>query len=104
MACLIFRLLKVFVKTMLGKHHREMFEKGKSWCAKEPLQLIHSDICGPLEAPYLSHSFYFLTFIDYFSKKSWVYFLKHKSETFSKFQEFKSFTKKEFGESIQTLR
>ena len=36
---------------VLGNHHREMFEKDKAWRAKEPLQLIHSDICGPLEVP-----------------------------------------------------
>ena len=36
---------------VLGKHHREMFDKGKPGRAKEPLQLNHSDICGPLEVP-----------------------------------------------------
>jgi len=70
---------------VLGKHHRDMFDKGKAWRAKEPLQLIHSDICGPLETP-LSHAVYFLTFIDDFTCKSWVYFLKYKSKTFGKFQ------------------
>ena len=44
---------------VLGKHHREMFNKGKAWHAKEPLQLIHSDICGPLEVPSISHAVYF---------------------------------------------
>ena len=63
-----------------------MFEKGKAWHAKEPLQLIHSEICGPLEVPSISHAVYFLTFIDDFSRKSWVYFLKNKSEVFSIFQ------------------
>ena len=52
-----------------------MFEKGKVWRAKEPLQLIHSDICGPLETPSLSHAIYFGNFIDDFNKKSWFYFL-----------------------------
>jgi hypothetical protein len=89
---------------VLGKHHREMFEKGKAWRVKEPLQLIHRDICGPLETPSLSHAVYFLTFIDDFSKKSWVYFLKHKSETFAKFQEFKSFAKKKYCKTNKTLR
>ena len=55
---------------LLGKHHREMFDKGKAWRAKEPLQLIHSDICGRLEVPYISHAVSFLTVIDDFSKKS----------------------------------
>ena len=70
---------------VLGKHHKEMFDKGKAWCVREPLQLIHSDICGPLEFPSISHATYFITFIDDFSRKSWVYFLKHKSETFLNF-------------------
>ena len=54
----------------LGKHHMEMFEKGQAWHAKEQLQLIHSDICGPLETPSLSHVIYFLTFIDDYSRNS----------------------------------
>ena len=90
---------------VLGKHHKEMFDKGKAWRAKEPLQLIQSDICGPLEVPYISHAVYFLTFINDFSRKSWVYFLKHKSETFFKFQLFKSLVENiEFGKKIKTLR
>ena len=70
---------------VLGKQHRKMFEKGKAWRAKEPLQLIHSDICGPLKVPSLYRTVYFLTFIDDFSRKSWFYFLKNKSEVFSIF-------------------
>ena len=89
---------------VLGKHHREMFEKGKAWHAKEPLQLIHSDICGPLEVPSLSYAIYFLTFIDDFNRKSWVYFFKHKSETFFKFQLFKSLVENKSGKNIKTLR
>ena len=89
---------------VLGKHPREMFEKGKAWRAKEPLQLIHSDICGPLETPYLSHAVYFLTCIDDFTRKTWVYFLKYKSETFGKFQEFKTMVENESNKKIKTLR
>ena len=89
---------------VLGKHHREMFEKGRHWRAKEPLQLIHSDICGPLEVPSLSHTVYFLTFIDDFSRKSWVYFLKNKSEVFSIFKNFKSLVENESSKKIKTLR
>ena len=93
----------VYEGCVLGKHHREMFEKGKAWCAKEPLQLIHSDIFGPLEVPYF-RTIYFLTFIDDFSRKSWVYFLKNKSEVFSIFQIFKSLVENESGKKIKTLR
>jgi len=81
-----------------------MFDKGKALHAKEPLQLIHSDICGPLETPSLSHTVYFITFIEDFTYKSWVYFLKYKSETFAKFQEFKVMVENESNNKIKTLR
>ena len=38
-------------------------------------------------------SYYFLTFIDDFNRKIWVYFIKYNSETFSKFREFKVWLK-----------
>ena len=74
----------VFVKVaLLVNIVEKCLRKGKAWHAKEPLQLIHSDIFGPLEFPSLSHTIYFFTFIDDFSRKSWVYFFKNKSEVFS---------------------
>ena len=49
-------------------------------------------------------SLYFLTFIDDFSRKIWVYFIKYKSETFSKFKEFKAEAEKQSGKFIKVLR
>lgn len=43
-------------KCVLGKHHRDSFEKPSSWNALAPLQLVHSDLCGPL--PVVSFSGY----------------------------------------------
>ena len=49
-------------------------------------------------------SFYFLTFIDDFSRKVWVYFLKHKSDTFTYFKEFKAEAEKQSGKFVKVLR
>jgi transposase InsO family protein len=104
MAYLQFLPLRVFVKVVsLDKHHKEKFEKDKAWHAQEQLQLVHSDICGPLETPSLSSALYFITFIDDYSRKTWVYFLKHKSEAFVVFQEFKALVEKESRKCIKTL-
>ena len=36
---------------------------------------------------------YYVSFIDDFSRKTWIYFLKNKDEVFNKFKEFKSLIK-----------
>jgi hypothetical protein len=52
----------------------------------------------------LISSFYFLTFIDDFSRKIWIYFLKNKSDTFSKFKYFKAEAEKQSGKYVKVLR
>ena len=66
--------------------------------------IIHYDLCGSMTGPSMSGCLYYVIFIDDFSRKTWIYFMKAKSETFAKFQEFKSFIKKEIGSHIRALR
>jgi len=58
--------------------------------ARRPLELIHSDICGPMETTSIGGSRYFLTFIDDHSLKVFIYFLKEKSQVKESFAEFNS--------------
>ena len=74
---------------MARRQHRECFPKAASHRASQVLELIHTNLIGPLKVPLLSGSPYFIVFTDDFSHKSWVYFLKTKSEAFQKFQKFK---------------
>lgn len=46
---------------------------------------------------------YLVTFIDDYSKKTWVYFLKTKDEVFSGFQEFKALVENAIGKKIKVL-
>ena len=52
--------------------------------SKGILYLLHSYVCGTMSSPSLSGYLYYVFCIDYFSRKLWIYFLKVKSETFSK--------------------
>jgi len=52
---------------------------------------VHSDLCCPLPVVSFYGYTYFLTFIDDFSRCTWVYFLKLKSEVFNMFLAFKAF-------------
>jgi hypothetical protein len=54
------------------------------------LDLVHIDVCGTMSQASLSGHEYHITFIDDYSRKNWIYFLKTKSEVFKRFQEFKS--------------
>jgi hypothetical protein len=80
----------VYASCVLGKHHRDSFEKCASWKTLGPLQHVHSDLCGPLSSPYFSGCKYLLTFIDDVSRRTWVYFLKLKREVFDKFLAYKA--------------
>ena len=44
----------VCASCVLDKHHQDSFDKRASWHASSPLQLVHSDLCGPLSSPYFS--------------------------------------------------
>ena len=89
---------------ILGKQHRESFPSGKSIRAKAPLEIVHSDLCGPMQTPSLASSHYMLTFIDDFTRKTWVYFLKNKSEVFERFCNFKALVENQIGLHIKVLR
>ena len=83
-------LASTFECCILEKQHRESFRKGVSYRENKLLELVHIDLCRPMRTQLIGGSCYFLTFIDDYSRKTWVYFLKQKSETFAKFKEFKA--------------
>ena len=53
---------------------------------KHILGLVHSDVIGPVKVPSLGKYMYYVSFIDEFSRNTWIYFLKKKSEVFEKFK------------------
>ena len=89
---------------VLRKHHRDSFDKHASWHTSVPLELVHSDLCGPLPSVSFFGFKYFLTFIDDYSRCTWVYFLKFKSEVFNMFLSYKALVEKQSGHQIIKLR
>ncbi|KAH9670375.1 retrovirus-related pol polyprotein from transposon TNT 1-94-like protein [Citrus sinensis] len=86
-----------------GKAHQLPYEELK-FRAKEPLELVHSDVFGLVKQPSISGMRYMVTFIDDFSRYVWVFFMKEKSDTFSKFKEFRESTEREVGKKFRCLR
>ena len=61
-------------------------------------------MCGQMDVPSLSGSKYFLSFIDDKSRYVWAYILKHKSDVFEKFIEWKAMVEKQTGKKLKKLR
>jgi hypothetical protein len=47
---------------------------------------------------------YYVSFIDDFSRKTWIYFLRKKSEVFDRFKEFKALVENQTEKIIKVLR
>ncbi|RZB60293.1 Ycf3-interacting protein 1, chloroplastic [Glycine soja] len=89
---------------LLGKQHPFPFSTSGAWRAKDLLELIHTDVCGPMRTPSHQNNRYFILFIDDFSKMAWVYFLKEKSKVFGVFKKFKALAENQSGKWIKVLR
>ncbi|KAJ0865146.1 putative RNA-directed DNA polymerase [Helianthus annuus] len=86
-----------------GKAHQQPFETS-TFKTMKPLELVHSDVFGPVKQPSIRGLRYMVTFIDDFSRYTWVYFLKEKSEVFEKFKAFKDEAERLTGNKIMCLR
>ena len=65
---------------------------------------MHTNLCGPMKTELPCRSQYFLLFTNYYSRMSYIFFLKFKFETFENFRKFKALVEKQSGKSIKALR
>jgi transposase InsO family protein len=86
-----------------GKHNRHRFKTGRH-TSEGILDYIHSDVWGPSPTISYGGSSYFVTFIDDFSRKVWIYMLKSKVDVFTVFKQFRALLEKSTGRSIKCLR
>ena len=86
-----------------GKNVKKPFPSSESK-AKGILDIIDSDVCGPMATTSLSGYNYYVTFIDDFSRKTWIYFMKGKNEVFGKFKEFKALVENLSEKKIKIFR
>lgn len=86
-----------------GKQTRKPF-KNEGTRATSLLEVIHSDVCGPMEEKSLGGARYYVTFIDDYSRKVFVYFMHSKSQVLEKFREFKKLVENQLNMTIKALR
>jgi hypothetical protein len=81
-----------------GKHTRTSYVS-RGLRSISPFVLIHSDVwtCPVIS---ISGMKYFVTFIDCYSRMTWVYLMRHKNEVFRCFQDFYAYVKNQFHTQV----
>ena len=74
-------------------------ETGKVFRASSPLELIHSDICGPMR----HGANHFLTFIDDYSRYEYMCLLSHRYEAIDVFKRFVAKVNTTLEQRVKTL-
>ena len=77
--------------------------KAKGHKAKEVLDLVHTDLCGPIRTNARGGYKYFIIFIDDYSRYEYIYLMRHKFETFETFKVYKAEVENLHGKSIKSL-
>lgn len=88
---------------IFGKHHRSSF-RGRNEKSIECGELIHSDVCGPIQVKSLGGARYFLLLKDDYSHYRHVYFLKQKDEVPSKVISFVKYIEKQTKYKVKRFR
>lgn len=78
-----------------GKSHQLPYPRSSS-ASSSPLELVFFDAWGPAPTSMGKNSFY-VSFIDDFSKFTWIYLLHHKYDVFKNFYEFRTMVERQFN-------
>ena len=88
----------------LGKHTRISFQKRLDQQTKSPFELVHTDIWDPSQAKPTLGFQYFVTFIDDYSRCTWLFLMKTLAQLFSIFRKLHAKIRTQFNTSLRILR
>jgi histone deacetylase 1/2 len=86
----------------LAKSHQLPYPTSTS-VSTAPLEQVFSDVWGPAPLSVGKHAYY-VSFIDDFSKFTWIYLLKKCSEVYQAFLNFQQFVERKFDKKIVTMQ
>ncbi|CAA3009529.1 Retrovirus-related Pol poly from transposon TNT 1-94 [Olea europaea subsp. europaea] len=87
---------------VLGKSHKVSFE-ASSHRTSRPLDYVHADLWGPEKHSTFGGSKYFLSLVDDYSRKVWIFPLKA-SKNFGKFRVWLKSVENQLDKKLKTLR
>ncbi|THH26556.1 hypothetical protein EUX98_g7635 [Antrodiella citrinella] len=81
---------------IMGKQHRFPFPDTSDYSDLKPLDLVVSDVHGPLPVSTAQGYRYWILFLDVASRLYVVYYMREKSQVFACFKEFKAWAENHF--------
>lgn len=88
----------------IGKSTKAPYKQIKHRQTKAILELLHSNLCGPIPVESTGGSKHFLTFTDDYSRKTAVYCLKGKDEAACYVQKYMTRVERESDKKIKRIR
>jgi transposase InsO family protein len=89
---------------MVGKQRRVSFPQKAQFRASEVLELVHGDLCGPIQPSTPGGNRYFLLLVDDFSRLMWIVLLPSKEKAFMAFKAIKMMVEVEQNKKLKALR
>lgn len=88
----------------LGKQHRAPFPQASTYRAERGLELVHTDLCGPITPATPRGNKYFILVVDDYNRFMWIELIKSKDEAYSQFRKIKSMAEAEGGCKLRAFR
>ena len=87
----------------IGKIGKTSFKR-KNYHLEEVLELLHTDLCGPIWIESYGGDKFFILFVNDYSRIMTVMYLKEKSKAFQKFKWYLARVENESGKKLKCLR
>lgn len=87
-----------------GKMHNKPHPSRGGVRSTRVLELVHSDVCGPMPVRSHNHYRYFITFVDDYSRHCQVMFLKKKSDAFEAIKIYESLMTARLNTRLAAIR
>lgn len=88
---------------VMGKFARPPFPTSESQ-SYAPLELVHTDLCGPMGVPSIGNAKYMFLLVDDYSRYSWAFFLSKKSQTLETFKKWQVLIERQLDHTLKILR
>lgn len=89
---------------LTGKIVRLPFQSSRERRSMRPLELVHSDVCGPIVPHTWDGKKFFISFIDDYSHFTIIYLMASKDQVLHIFREYEALVTAHFGSRISRLR